>query len=63
MCKYGPATYGPARELGVVWFTKCNVNGNGNNSHLITSGNMVFKAVRRSKALEHRLGEVGGQGA
>jgi hypothetical protein len=24
---------------GAVWFTKYNVNGNGNGSHLITSGN------------------------
>jgi hypothetical protein len=26
--------------FGDVWFTKCNVNGNGNDSHSITNGNM-----------------------
>jgi hypothetical protein len=25
--------------LGAVWFLKCNVNGNNNGLHLITSGN------------------------
>jgi hypothetical protein len=25
--------------LGAVWFLKCNVNGNGNGLHSITSGN------------------------
>jgi hypothetical protein len=24
---------------GAVWFTKCNVKGNGNGLHLITGGN------------------------
>jgi hypothetical protein len=27
------------RKYGAVWFTKCNVNGNGNDSHSSTSGN------------------------
>jgi hypothetical protein len=26
-------------QAGVVWFTKCNVNGNGNGLHSITGGN------------------------
>jgi hypothetical protein len=26
-------------NLGVVWFTKCNVKGNGNGLHSITGGN------------------------
>ena len=31
----------PAKRnsLGAVWFPKCNVNGNGNGLHSITSGN------------------------
>jgi hypothetical protein len=27
------------KNLGVVWFTKCNVKGNGNGLHSITGGN------------------------
>jgi hypothetical protein len=27
------------KKLGVVWFPKCNINGNGNGLHLITIGN------------------------
>jgi hypothetical protein len=27
-----------AKHLGAVWFTKCNVKGNGNGLHLITGG-------------------------
>jgi hypothetical protein len=27
------------KEVGVVWFMKCNVNGNGNDSHSNTGGN------------------------
>jgi hypothetical protein len=27
------------RSLGVVWFTKCNINDNGNDPHSNTSGN------------------------
>jgi hypothetical protein len=26
------------RHQGAVWFTKCNVKGNGNGLHLITGG-------------------------
>jgi hypothetical protein len=26
-------------NLCVVWFTKCNINNNGNNSHSNTGGN------------------------
>jgi hypothetical protein len=29
----------PITNIGVVWFTKCNVNGNGNDLHSITGGN------------------------
>jgi hypothetical protein len=27
------------QNQGAVWFTKCNVKGNGNGLHLITGGN------------------------
>jgi hypothetical protein len=33
-----PVTYS-AWNLDVVWFTKCNVKGNGNGLHSITVGN------------------------
>ena len=31
--------YANGHYSGAVWFTKYNVNGNGNNSHWITSDN------------------------
>jgi hypothetical protein len=27
------------KVLGAIWFTKCNVNGNGNDSHSNIGGN------------------------
>ena len=33
-----------ARHLGVVWFKKCNANGNSNGFDLITGGNKFEQA-------------------
>jgi hypothetical protein len=33
LCVFLSCGYGFQTQIGAIWFTKCNINGNGNDSH------------------------------